>query len=84
VPSASGSGTDAKTGPQDNLARSRTPARLYTLVGKTAGRVSAALERGQELLSLRAAHLGGPGRQVLAGASGAMTTEARRSKNILG
>jgi hypothetical protein len=32
-------------------------ARLYTLVGKTAGRASAALERGQELVALHAAHL---------------------------
>jgi len=32
-------------------------ARLYTPVGKTAGRASAALERGEELVALRAAHL---------------------------
>ena len=32
-------------------------ARLYTLVGKTASRANAALERGEELVSLRAAHL---------------------------
>lgn len=32
-------------------------ARLYTLVGKTAGRASAALERGEELVALRAAQL---------------------------
>jgi len=35
----------------------RTMARLYTLVGKTAGRASAALERGEELVALRAAYL---------------------------
>jgi hypothetical protein len=35
----------------------RTLARLYTLVGKTAGRASAALERGEELVALHAAHL---------------------------
>lgn len=35
----------------------RILARLYTLVGKTAGRASAALERGEELVSLSAAHL---------------------------
>ena len=34
----------------------RTMARLYTLVGKTAGRASAALERGEELIALRVAH----------------------------
>jgi hypothetical protein len=35
----------------------RTMVRLYTLVGKTAGRVSAALERGEDLVALRAAQL---------------------------
>jgi len=35
----------------------RTLARLYTLVGKTAGRATAALERGEELVARRAAHL---------------------------
>ena len=33
----------------------RTLARLYTLVGKTSGRAQAALERGEELVALRAA-----------------------------
>ena len=33
----------------------RTLNRLYTLVGKTAGRASAALERGEELVTLREA-----------------------------
>jgi hypothetical protein len=35
----------------------RTMARLYTLVGKTSGRATAALERGEELVALHAAHL---------------------------
>ena len=35
----------------------RTMARLYTLVGKTSGRAHGALERGEELVALRAAHL---------------------------
>jgi hypothetical protein len=34
----------------------RTLARLYTLVGKTSGRAQAALERGEELVALHAAH----------------------------
>ena len=33
----------------------RTLARLYTLVGKTSGRAQGALERGEELVALRAA-----------------------------
>lgn len=35
----------------------RTLARLYTLVGKTSGRAQGALERGEELVALHAAHL---------------------------
>ena len=35
----------------------KTLARLYTLVGKTSGRATAALERGEELVALHAAHL---------------------------
>ena len=35
----------------------RTLARLYTLVSKTSGRAQAALERGEELMALRAAQL---------------------------
>jgi hypothetical protein len=35
----------------------KTLARLYTLVGKTSGRAQGALERGEELVALRAAHL---------------------------
>jgi hypothetical protein len=35
----------------------RTLARLYTLVGKTSGRAQGALERGEELVALRAAQL---------------------------
>jgi hypothetical protein len=35
----------------------RTLARLYTLVGKTSGRAQGALERGEELVAMRAAHL---------------------------
>jgi hypothetical protein len=35
----------------------RTLARLYTLVGKTSGRAQGALERGEELVALRAARL---------------------------
>jgi hypothetical protein len=35
----------------------RTLARLYTLVGKTSGRAQGALERGEELVALRAAKL---------------------------
>ena len=34
----------------------RTLTRLYTLVGKTSGRAQAALERGEELGALHAAH----------------------------
>ena len=34
----------------------RTLARLYTLVGKTSGRAQGALERGEELVALHAAH----------------------------
>lgn len=33
----------------------RTLARLYTLVGKTSGRAQGVLERGEELVALRAA-----------------------------
>jgi len=32
-------------------------ARLYTLVGKTSGRATLALERGEELVALQEAHL---------------------------
>ncbi len=35
----------------------RTLARLYTLVGKTSGRAQGALERGEELVAMRAAQL---------------------------
>jgi len=35
----------------------RSLARLYTLVGKTSGRAQGALERGEELVALRAAQL---------------------------
>jgi hypothetical protein len=35
----------------------RILARLYTLVGKTSGRAQDALERGEELVALRAAQL---------------------------
>ncbi len=35
----------------------KTLARLYTLVGKTSGRAQGALERGEELVALRAAQL---------------------------
>jgi len=35
----------------------RILARLYTLVGKTSGRAQGALERGEELVALHAAHL---------------------------
>jgi hypothetical protein len=35
----------------------RTLARLYTLVSKTSGRAQGALERGEELVALRAAQL---------------------------
>lgn len=35
----------------------RTMARLYALVGKTPGRASAALERGEELVAMRTAQL---------------------------
>lgn len=35
----------------------RTLSRLYTLVGKTSGRAQGALERGEELVALRAAQL---------------------------
>jgi hypothetical protein len=35
----------------------RTLARLYTLVGKTSGREQGALERGEELVALRAAQV---------------------------
>ena len=35
----------------------RTMARLYTLVGKTAGMASVALGRGEELVALRSAQL---------------------------
>jgi len=35
----------------------RTLARLYTLVSKTSGRAQTALERGEELVALRAAQL---------------------------
>jgi hypothetical protein len=35
----------------------RTLARLFTLVGKTSSRACAALERSEELVALRAAHL---------------------------
>ena len=34
----------------------KTLARLYTLVGKTSGRAQTALERGEELVALHAAH----------------------------
>jgi len=34
----------------------RTLARLYTLVSKTSGRAQGALERGEELVALHAAH----------------------------
>lgn len=46
--------------------------RLYTLVGKTAGRASAALERGEELVALREA--------LMAQASGRSTERRRRSR----
>ena len=35
----------------------KTLARLYTLVGKTSGRAQGALERGEELVAMRAAQL---------------------------
>jgi hypothetical protein len=35
----------------------RTLSRLYTLVGKTSGRAQGALERGEELVAMRAAQL---------------------------
>jgi hypothetical protein len=50
----------------------RTLARLYTLVGKTAGRASATLERGEELVALREALRGQ--------ASGRSTERRRRSR----
>jgi len=40
----------------------KTLARLYTLVGKTSGRAQGALERGEELVALRAAQLVAPKR----------------------
>jgi len=57
----------------------RTLARLYTLVGKTSGRAQGALERGEELVALRAARLPRPGRGPRRSPGFGSTTSGRQS-----